>query len=283
MRKKQAFQRRMVRASIQLVFFLAAPALFTTGFSGIKYLFTQIGKGELLELVSFLKVLAGLSLFTVVFGRYFCGFACAFGSLGDAVFAISAKIQKKTKRKLPSIPEAWIERLMWCKYVILGLICVFCLLGIYDRLTGSSPWDVFSMVSALRLPETGYAAGILLLLLILAGMCLEERFFCKFLCPMGAFFALLPILPLSSLRRDRENCIPKCSLCRRGCPARISIDGDSQRSGECLQCNKCMEKCPRGNISGGWGRWKGNETPVVVVKGLLLLGMAALLGAVRFL
>ena len=38
------------------------------------------------------------------------------------------------------------------------------------------------------------------LLLIMLGMAWEERFFCKFLCPMGGIFSLLPILPGSLYR-----------------------------------------------------------------------------------
>lgn len=280
MKKKEAARRRLVRGVIQLILFLAAPALFTTAFSGIKYLFTQIGSGELLEMVSFLKVLALLSLFTVLFGRYFCGFACAFGSLGDLMFTLGKWLQKKTKKKFPVIPEKWVMRLMWAKYILLAAISILCLLGIYGRLSGTSPWDVFSMLTALRLPGVEYAVGVLLLILILVGMLLEERFFCKFLCPMGAFFALLPILPVSSLRRDRENCIPKCTLCKRKCPARISIDGDSARSGECIQCNQCMDLCPKGNIHGGWGKLKGNEMLLAAAKGMLLLGLCMLLGVI---
>ncbi len=41
------------------------------------------------------------------------------------------------------------------------------------------------------------------LALILVGMALEERFFCKFFCPMGAIFSLMPVLTPFSLRRNR--------------------------------------------------------------------------------
>ena len=66
-------------------------------------------------------------------------------------------------------------------------------------LTGASPWEVFSRLTALRLPPEGFGVGIALLALILLGMALQPRFFCQFLCPMGAVFALLPVLPFARL------------------------------------------------------------------------------------
>ena len=45
-RKKQKQVHRYVRATIQLIFFLLVPSAFTAAFSGVKYLFTQIGKGD---------------------------------------------------------------------------------------------------------------------------------------------------------------------------------------------------------------------------------------------
>ena len=113
---------------------------------------------------------------------------------------------------------------------------------------GNSPWDVFSMLTAGRLPNSKYLVGIVLLVLIIVGMCTQERFFCQFLCPMGAVFALMPILPGALFRRNREKCPPKCGLCKKRCPAHLDIDGDTGRSGECLCCHACAAACPRKNI-----------------------------------
>lgn len=281
MKKKQKFRKRLIRAVIQLLFFLLAPAVFTTAFSGIKYVFTQIGNQELIEPVSFLVILGAAVLFTIVFGRFFCGFACAFGSFGDLMFAGSTFIQKKRKKKLPRMSENLVKRLMYFKYVVLFGIVICCLLGIYGKFAGSSPWDVFSMFTAFSFKTTGYVVGIVLLILIILGMIVEERFFCKFLCPMGAVFALLPVLPFSVYRRDREKCIKGCSVCKKQCPARIDIDGDGVRTGECISCNKCLDTCPKGNIGTGIKALQGNETVFVILKGLLLLALFIWLGASR--
>ncbi len=74
------------------------------------------------------------------------------------------------------------------------------------------------------------------------------KVFCQFLCPMGAVFALMPILPGALFRRNREKCPPKCGLCKKRCPAHLDIDGDTGKSGECLCCHACAAACPRKNI-----------------------------------
>lgn len=114
-----------------------------------------------------------------------------------------------------------------------------------------SPWDVFSMLTAQKLPNASYKIGIILLVLILIGMCTQERFFCQFLCPMGAVFAMMPILPSALFKRDRSKCPAKCGLCRKRCPAHLDIDGDTLLSGECICCHACEAICPRKNIQIG--------------------------------
>ena len=108
---------------------------------------------------------------------------------------------------------------------------------------------VVSSISLYKLMESGFhIMVVVILVLIMAGMCTQERFFCQFLCPMGAVFALMPILPGALFQRNREKCPPKCGLCKKRCPAHLDIDGDTARSGECLCCHACAATCPRKNI-----------------------------------
>ena len=152
------------------------------------------------------------------------------------------------KKKKPALSERMVHRLQKVKYIVLALILLSCLTGVYGKLTGTSPWDVFSMITAGRFPNSKYLAGIVILVLIMVGMCTQERVFCQFLCPMGAVFALMPILPGALFRRTSEKCPPKCGLCKKRCPAHLDIDGDTARSGECLCCHACAATCPRKNI-----------------------------------
>lgn len=269
-----------VRAAIQLIFFILFPSVFTAAFNGVKYIFTQIGAGNQVEFTSFVTVLAVICIYTIIFGRFFCGFACAFGSFGDAVRAIYVWCCKKLKKKPVSIPENIAKGMSYIKYVIVIAIALLCYMGAYSKLKGTSPWDVFSMFRAGNFKIAAYVTGLILLLVIIAGMCVQERFFCRFLCPMGAVFSLLPILPFFTLHRDRSNCIKGCSACGRICPCDIGLpeDGSAKIAGDCFQCQKCNAICPKTNIHTGINGLRGNEIWFTIARAVILIAICVLLG-----
>ena len=272
--------RRLTRQIIQIIFFLWMPALYTSAFSGVRYVIEQIRAGKPIEQNAFLVMLIGLCGFTILFGRFFCGFACAFGSLGDALHAIYLRICKKLKKKPVSLKKEWEQWLILLKYVLLAGIVLACFFGVYTKARGTSPWDVFSMIHAGNFRLSAYKIGIAVLILLMIGMAFIERFFCRFFCPMGAIFSLLPILPFFSLERKRESCIKGCSKCTRSCPAKIELREakTSIVQGECFQCQKCIDGCPKGNVTCGVSALKGNEIGFTVFKAVLLFCLFMWLG-----
>ena len=182
MKKKQR-KVRLIRAAIQLIFFIAAPSLFSTAFAGIKSIFLAIGGQQSVTWNSFLNITALLLIITILFGRHFCGYACAFGSLGDALYELTAFIRAKCfgKKKKHGYPEEWVHRLQKVKYVILAFLLLSCITGFYSKLQGMSPWDVFSMLTTGRLPKSTYIVGTVLLILIMVGMCTQERLWEQYL------------------------------------------------------------------------------------------------------
>lgn len=270
MKKKN--QNRLVRAVIQIIFFFLAPGLFSAAFAGVRYIAGQIGGLELVEPTAFVKVLLVLLAYTVVFGRFFCGYACAFGTLGDAVYGVSAFLQKKLrKKKMPlKLPEAVLRKGQYIKYGLVTAILILCFAGYYNNVSKGDPWELFASFVAGNFSLKGFLWAAIALGLILIGMCLVERFFCQFLCPMGAVFALMPTIPPSVLAKDKENCIKGCSLCKRTCPMALSLE---DASGECIQCGACTDACPKGNIGKGIKNRKGNEIIAVLIKAAILFGI----------
>lgn len=176
---------------------------------------------------------------------------------------------KKKPVKIGRTAAGWLSLL---KYVILAAIVVLCFCGVYIKLQGSSPWDVFSMLHAGNFKLGSYIGGIVLLCLILIGMCIEDRFFCRFLCPMGAVFSLLPVLPAFALHRDRANCIRGCRGCTGKCPSCIELpDRDTVTvKGDCFMCQKCINICPKGNVHCGMDAVSGNEVWFTLFRAALL-------------
>ncbi|MBQ9156144.1 MAG: 4Fe-4S binding protein [Eubacterium sp.] len=241
---------------IRLVFFLIYPALFATAFTGIKMIVKQLAAVSSIPWNPFVETLVILLVFTIVFGRFFCGFACAFGTYGDFIYFLSTWIRKKMKKRPLHVFDKVSGFMQYLKYVVLGAVLVLCVKGEDSLINLYSPFTTFSRLHTLKLPMNRAGAGIFFAITL--GMALESRFFCRFLCPMGAVFSLMPVLPFSVIKRDRENCIKNCKACRMACPASLDIpsteEGDNILSGECFGCGKCIRRCPRQNIGSTSGK-----------------------------
>lgn len=269
---------RLVRQIIQIIFFLWMPALYTSAFSGIRYVIEQIRAGQPIEKNGFLTMLIVLCGFTIIFGRFFCGYICAFGTLGDGMYALSQWIQKKIKKKIPWVSTEISRKFQKTKYLLLIILIVIYGLGFTKRFQGTSPWEVFSMLYTGKIPDVTYFVGWILFVMILIGMCVKERFFCQYLCPMGAVFSWLPVLPTSVLDRNRDQCIPKCRACQIKCPVDMEIKQDQREGGECIQCLQCVDICPKQNIHMGIKKIKGNEILFIILKIALFVGLCAFAG-----
>lgn len=280
LRKRRERTEQALRFLIQLLFFLTMPGAFVAGFTGVKYLFNSLNQGAVLEMNGFLKSLIFLLEFTLLFGRFFCGYACAFGTAGDFIHGVSAFVQKKIfkRKKVFRIPDKVVLVLQKLKYLNLIVIIGLCTFGVYSSVKGTSVWDVFSrLVRGQGIPD-GYTAGVILLLLVALGMALEERFFCQFLCPMGALFALLPVFPFTSLKRKEENCAKNCKICLSSCPAHLKLAADGKRIGECISCGKCQRACPKGNISSSFGKIYRKEIIGILLKTVIFFVLGTLSG-----
>jgi uncharacterized protein with FMN-binding domain len=247
--KKKLSPIQIVRAVIQLISFVTVPALFITIFSSIGSIIMSIIGGSFVftEHLGSIILVLGVFLVTMVFGRYFCGFICSFGAMQDFLNAIGKLIPFKVK-----IPEKADKYLKLLKYAVLAFVAI----GVWGfSVTGDviwSPWTVFGMYSSLSAwssLEYFLTLGGAFLLLIIIGSLFIERFFCKYLCPLGAMFALVSRTRLNPLKRKSEKC-GSCKLCTAKCSMSMPLyKYDEISSGECINCLKCTEVCQNDNIT----------------------------------
>lgn len=284
---------RAVRLVVQIAFFIIAPAVFSAAFNGVKYIFTQLSAREAIEPGSFLVLLVAVLAFTAVFGRFFCGYACAFGTLGDVVYALFSPLRKLLHVPSRPLPVAVQRAAQMAKFAVLAGICALCFTGMWSQVSGYSPWTAFAAIIAGSVD--GVTLGALCALgTIVLGMAFMERFFCQFLCPLGALFALMPVLPFSAFSRKKARCARNCGLCKKGCPVAVFPDQDAFAAGECIACGRCADGCPLENVAliraGKLVDDRGREKPrfkvkgtgivVVLAKALLLLAVFWIAGAI---
>jgi polyferredoxin len=78
----------------------------------------------------------------------------------------------------------------------------------------------------------------------------RARFWCRYVCPLGALLGVAGKNPLIRVSRDLERC-NDCRLCRTDCQGGADPDGD-WRPSECLYCWNCVDACPTQGIRIGF-------------------------------
>lgn len=199
-------------------------------------------------------VLGFLMLFGSILGRFICGWLCPFGMIQDFVY----KIPFFKKRK--NLPAHKV--LIWLKYVILAVF-VFLMPSVIVNLAGmGEPWfceyicpsgtlfGAIPLIAAnegLRSAVGGkFALKAVTLVVILLAAAAYYRPFCKYLCPLGAFYGCFNAISVYRLSVDQQTCI-SCGKCRQACGMDIAV-WKKPNSSECIRCGECFGSCPTGAI-----------------------------------
>jgi polyferredoxin len=212
-------------------------------------------------------LLLGFGLF---FGRFVCGFLCPFGLIQELLhkipppkipflaplfgaagatagspirrFGLGARLAKHAKHTKYALLAVFVIALplltkgasgigdpAFCKYV--------CPAG---TLTAGLP------LIAANPPLRQAVGGLFVLkcaaaLAVVFGCLASYRFFCKFLCPLGAFYGLFNKISLYGIRLEKENCA-RCGACSRVC--KMGVDPSrAPDSPECIRCGDCVKAC----------------------------------------
>lgn len=253
MNKKRGSVTQSIRHLIQFAAFLLFPGLFITVLSAVRDILTAcMGGISIVRLLPQIVLVIMVFLITALWGRFFCGFLCSFGMLQELLFFFS----KRTILGKVRIPERLDHVMKSLKYIILAFIVAGVWILALPIDSSWNPWGVFGMlvsgnlsVVSLAIPTLGSA----LLLAILISSLFVGRFFCRYLCPLGALFTLVSGKRLYKIKRHSASCI-NCGLCTRACGMGINIpERDAVASGECIQCLQCLDSCPKESLSASPG------------------------------
>jgi polyferredoxin len=236
---------QLFRHLIQLVLFFLLPGLYIIAFSEFKGIYQMIIKGNFNFIKAFpsLFQFSTVILMTIIFGRFFCGWLCAFGAFNDLIYALSKKVFKNNYRvnnKVDSI-------LKYLKYIILLFIMVIAWTMGSTLFSTVSPWDAFAQITNFPQIISDFTIGFILLILITIGAFFIERFFCRYLCPLGALFTIFSKISIFKINMPKAKC-GNCRACTSHCSMGIPLNKiDEMKGKECINCLKCVEICPRKN------------------------------------
>jgi len=163
----------------------------------------------------------------------FCGWLCPFGALQELL----AEAARRLGIPRVQVPFALHERLWPIKYAIfLGLFAVS--LSSTNLAVLGAEVEPFKTAIALKFvrhwPFVVYA-----LALLTAGLFIE-RFFCRYLCPLGAALAIPARLHMFDWLKRRHQCGRECHICAIHCPVQAIHPSGAINPNECIHCLKCQ-------------------------------------------
>ena len=204
-----------------------------------------------------------LILLGVLLGRFICGFLCPFGWFQELLHKIPTK-KLSTKKLKP---------LNCIKYAVLLFMVVLLPMLITNDVGMGDPFfckylcpqGVLEGAIPLAAVNSGIRAalgalfswklGILITVIVLS--VLFYRPFCKWLCPLGAFYALLNKVSLLGMKVDKHKCV-SCGKCAQVCRMDVDVTKTPDHT-ECIRCGMCVHACPTKAVSFRYGFGKGEK------------------------
>ena len=218
------------------------------------------------EVISSMVIGASIVLIiSMVFGRIFCGFFCPLGALID-FFDTYLFNKYRSKKRIPP------SSLHHVKYIILSVSLLLAVTGVtlslvldplaittrlytiiayptmqaivalgsqaYQKTLSFLHIDLFNYPKILQPLMYGTAGAIGLFILTFCGGLIDKRFYCQYLCPTGAFLAI--VSRFSFFRRVATTC-NNCAVCSHTCPTHAINETDCTKTAvsECILCGKC--------------------------------------------
>ena len=163
----------------------------------------------------------------------FCGWLCPFGALQEMVAWMAGKLSIRQIK----IKAANHKKLILLKYgILIGLVGVaFHSLTLAEQLSEVEPFK-----TAITLTFVRYWPFVIYALVILAAGLFIHKFYCRYLCPLGAGLAILGKFHVFEWLNRREECGNPCHACKSRCGINAIDQQGRIDYNECIQCLECI-------------------------------------------
>lgn len=211
-------------------------------------------------------VLGFLVFVGILLGRFVCGWLCPFGWIQELLYRIPSP-----KRK---VPKRVNNVLKWLKYGILLVFVILLPILTVNEFGLSTPYFCKYICPAGTL-EGGVplllankplrsAVGLLftwkmaILIAVIVASILIFRPFCRYLCPLGAFYSLFNPISFYRYSVNQTKCT-RCGRCAKACKMDIDVF-QTPNALECIRCGECVKVCPEQAISCSFRKEKPSQT-----------------------
>lgn len=215
------------------------------------------------------------TLLTLAFGRAWCGWLCPLGTVLDLLSPRSrSRAQSDPSPSLRRVKYVLLLTILAAAMLANLTLLVFDPLTLLFRTLSASVWPAVDQlitnaqsalyrVSILRPvlsaldgllrpkilpPEPAYYRHAWLYAGVLAAVVLSnlwsKRFWCRYLCPLGALLGLLSKVAI--VRRKVNSRCTRCDACAKVCPTGTILASEDYSSdpSECTMCLDCLRACP---------------------------------------
>ncbi|WP_438271116.1 4Fe-4S binding protein [Shimia thalassica] len=173
----------------------------------------------------------------------YCGWLCPFGALQE----LTNKLARALKVPQWTLPWGLHERLWPLKYMIfLGLFALSMVsIPLAETYAEIEPFKTAIILKFVR----DWPFVVFALLLLLAGLFIE-RFYCRYLCPLGGALAIPARIRMFDWLRRYKECGSPCQTCANECPVQAIHPTGEINPNECVDCLHCQvlyqseTKCP---------------------------------------